>query len=363
MIHRSQTALSGGLQEWGQVLNKTSKALGPNGVSATCLKASTDTQLWLDHYWTPCSLQTGQSKTVWSQGLQHCDSGPRASLGIWSSTILHQELTQLTVPPLWPVSSWPTSCLRQCGWDNQHLPSQHWRPLVVCRPLLLSCTPSPDSQVTLDGDWLICPLPVQGQEEGRYHLCRPFDPQTPTVSSRYVHAYPSRTCFCLNFDVLHFRFFLFDNASRIQPTSILRGSRGRGGPLRPFGQTALVGSCPNSPRLDRCMLQPALLPFPPVYFLAFCSFKCVKWKEQIKNDATNIYFSSELTWCDIWCVNLQIFKFVISTYMELLLIAHSHTSSPSSFLTWHCTNICLWDHFCAFHLSIYSNVLINCSVS
>ncbi|XP_035856605.1 regulating synaptic membrane exocytosis protein 1 isoform X16 [Sander lucioperca] len=39
--------------------------------------------------------------------------------------------------------------------------------------------------------------------------------------------------------------------SRIQPTSILRGSRGRGGPLRPFGQTALAGSCLNSPRLDR----------------------------------------------------------------------------------------------------------------
>ncbi|XP_067354555.1 regulating synaptic membrane exocytosis protein 1-like isoform X4 [Channa argus] len=39
--------------------------------------------------------------------------------------------------------------------------------------------------------------------------------------------------------------------SRIQPTSILRGSRGREGPLRPFSQTALAGSCPNSPRLDR----------------------------------------------------------------------------------------------------------------
>ncbi|XP_041838485.1 regulating synaptic membrane exocytosis protein 1 isoform X3 [Melanotaenia boesemani] len=39
--------------------------------------------------------------------------------------------------------------------------------------------------------------------------------------------------------------------SRIQPTSILRGSRGRGGPLRPFGETVLSGSCPNSPRLDR----------------------------------------------------------------------------------------------------------------
>ncbi|CAK6975770.1 regulating synaptic membrane exocytosis protein 1 [Scomber scombrus] len=39
--------------------------------------------------------------------------------------------------------------------------------------------------------------------------------------------------------------------SRIQPTSILRGSRGRGGPLRPFGQTALAGSCTNSPRPDR----------------------------------------------------------------------------------------------------------------
>ncbi|XP_065821732.1 regulating synaptic membrane exocytosis protein 1 isoform X8 [Labrus bergylta] len=42
-----------------------------------------------------------------------------------------------------------------------------------------------------------------------------------------------------------------DRDSRIQPTSILRGSRGRGGPLRPFGQTALSGSCPNSPHLDR----------------------------------------------------------------------------------------------------------------
>ncbi|XP_067440449.1 regulating synaptic membrane exocytosis protein 1 isoform X1 [Thunnus thynnus] len=39
--------------------------------------------------------------------------------------------------------------------------------------------------------------------------------------------------------------------SRIQPTSILRGSRGRGGPLRPFGQTALAGSSTNSPRPDR----------------------------------------------------------------------------------------------------------------
>uniref|UniRef100_H2T621 Regulating synaptic membrane exocytosis 1 n=1 Tax=Takifugu rubripes TaxID=31033 RepID=H2T621_TAKRU len=106
----------------------------------------------------------------------------------------------------------------------------------------------------------------QGQKEGRYRLCRPFDPQTPTVSSLYVHAYPSKTCFCLNFEVLHFRFFLFDNASRIQPTSILRGSRGRGGPLRPFGQTALVGSCPNSPRLDRVHLHgspsPAGTPLP-----------------------------------------------------------------------------------------------------
>uniref|UniRef100_A0A674BDD0 Regulating synaptic membrane exocytosis 1 n=1 Tax=Salmo trutta TaxID=8032 RepID=A0A674BDD0_SALTR len=39
--------------------------------------------------------------------------------------------------------------------------------------------------------------------------------------------------------------------SRIQPTSILRGSRGRGGPLRPFNQTPLGGSAPNSPRPDR----------------------------------------------------------------------------------------------------------------
>ncbi|XP_061534678.1 regulating synaptic membrane exocytosis protein 1 isoform X12 [Phycodurus eques] len=39
--------------------------------------------------------------------------------------------------------------------------------------------------------------------------------------------------------------------SRIQPTSILRGSRGKGWPLRPFGQTALAGSSPNSPQTDR----------------------------------------------------------------------------------------------------------------
>ncbi|KAL7845528.1 hypothetical protein AOLI_G00237200 [Acnodon oligacanthus] len=40
---------------------------------------------------------------------------------------------------------------------------------------------------------------------------------------------------------------------RIQPTSILRGSRWRrDAPLRPFGQTGLGGSCPSSPRsLDR----------------------------------------------------------------------------------------------------------------
>ncbi|XP_047435356.1 regulating synaptic membrane exocytosis protein 1 isoform X20 [Mugil cephalus] len=49
--------------------------------------------------------------------------------------------------------------------------------------------------------------------------------------------------------------------SRIQPTSILRGSRGRGGPLRPFGQTVLSGSCPNSPRLDRAQLHGS--PSPP----------------------------------------------------------------------------------------------------
>ncbi|KAJ8001846.1 hypothetical protein DPEC_G00173650 [Dallia pectoralis] len=42
-----------------------------------------------------------------------------------------------------------------------------------------------------------------------------------------------------------------DDASRMQPTSILRGSRGRGGPLKPFSQTPLGGSAPNSPRQDR----------------------------------------------------------------------------------------------------------------
>ncbi|XP_054865631.1 regulating synaptic membrane exocytosis protein 1 isoform X23 [Amphiprion ocellaris] len=52
-----------------------------------------------------------------------------------------------------------------------------------------------------------------------------------------------------------------DRDSRIQPTSILRGSRGRGGPLRPFGHTVLSGSCPNSPRLDRA--HPHGSPSPP----------------------------------------------------------------------------------------------------
>ncbi|KAM3865279.1 regulating synaptic membrane exocytosis protein 1 isoform 6-T6 [Diretmus argenteus] len=49
--------------------------------------------------------------------------------------------------------------------------------------------------------------------------------------------------------------------SRIQPTSILRGSRGRGGPLRPFGQIALARSCPNSPQPDRA--HPHGSPSPP----------------------------------------------------------------------------------------------------
>ncbi|XP_077427708.1 regulating synaptic membrane exocytosis 1b isoform X20 [Vanacampus margaritifer] len=39
--------------------------------------------------------------------------------------------------------------------------------------------------------------------------------------------------------------------SRIQPTSILRGSRGKGWPLRPFGQTALAESSPNPAQTDR----------------------------------------------------------------------------------------------------------------
>ncbi|KAG9350522.1 hypothetical protein JZ751_026888 [Albula glossodonta] len=42
------------------------------------------------------------------------------------------------------------------------------------------------------------------------------------------------------------------DSDRIQPTSILRGSRGKAGPLRPLGQMPLGGSCPGSPRLDRC---------------------------------------------------------------------------------------------------------------
>ncbi|XP_014843642.1 PREDICTED: regulating synaptic membrane exocytosis protein 1-like isoform X16 [Poecilia mexicana] len=51
------------------------------------------------------------------------------------------------------------------------------------------------------------------------------------------------------------------DSSRIQPTSILRGSRRRGGPLRPFVQTVLSGSCPNSPRPERA--HPHGSPSPP----------------------------------------------------------------------------------------------------
>lgn len=64
-------------------------------------------------------------------------------------------------------------------------------------------------------------------------------------------------------------FFLFADGSRIQPTSILRGSRGRGGPLRPFGQGGPVGLCPSSLRLDRCMLLSA--PLPPLLCAHFLS--------------------------------------------------------------------------------------------
>ncbi|XP_042572343.1 regulating synaptic membrane exocytosis protein 1 isoform X14 [Cyprinus carpio] len=42
------------------------------------------------------------------------------------------------------------------------------------------------------------------------------------------------------------------DGDRLQPTSILRGGRRmREPPLRPFGQSSLGGSCPNSPRADR----------------------------------------------------------------------------------------------------------------
>ncbi|XP_056442908.1 regulating synaptic membrane exocytosis protein 1 [Gadus chalcogrammus] len=44
---------------------------------------------------------------------------------------------------------------------------------------------------------------------------------------------------------------VLEGDSRIQPTSILRGSRGREGLLRPFGQPPLATSCPSSPRPDR----------------------------------------------------------------------------------------------------------------
>lgn len=63
-------------------------------------------------------------------------------------------------------------------------------------------------------------------------------------------------------------FFLFADGSRIQPTSILRGSRG---PLRPFGQSGPVGLCSNSLRLDRCMPLSSVTPAPPVCSLPVCS--------------------------------------------------------------------------------------------
>ncbi|XP_077102845.1 regulating synaptic membrane exocytosis 1b isoform X12 [Siphateles boraxobius] len=48
------------------------------------------------------------------------------------------------------------------------------------------------------------------------------------------------------------------DGDRLQPTSILRGSRRRREPpLMPFGQTSSGGSCPNSPRADRELYSPA----------------------------------------------------------------------------------------------------------
>nr|XP_061791714.1 regulating synaptic membrane exocytosis protein 1-like isoform X1 [Nerophis lumbriciformis] len=79
-------------------------------------------------------------------------------------------------------------------------------------------------------------------------------PSNPRILVEHVASEEDRECSNTSSpDCLKGSKKTLEGDSRIQPTSILRGSRGKGFPLRPFGQTALAGSSPNSPQTDRCI--------------------------------------------------------------------------------------------------------------
>nr|XP_061791715.1 regulating synaptic membrane exocytosis protein 1-like isoform X2 [Nerophis lumbriciformis] len=80
-------------------------------------------------------------------------------------------------------------------------------------------------------------------------------PSNPRILVEHVASEEDRECSNTSSpDCLKGSKKTLEGDSRIQPTSILRGSRGKGFPLRPFGQTALAGSSPNSPQTDRAHL-------------------------------------------------------------------------------------------------------------
>ncbi|XP_049576891.1 regulating synaptic membrane exocytosis protein 1 isoform X5 [Syngnathus scovelli] len=77
-------------------------------------------------------------------------------------------------------------------------------------------------------------------------------PSNPRILVEHVASAEDRECSNASSpDCLKGSKKTLEGDSRIQPTSILRGSRGKGWPLRPFGQTALAGSSPNSLQTDR----------------------------------------------------------------------------------------------------------------
>ncbi|XP_031727343.1 regulating synaptic membrane exocytosis protein 1 isoform X13 [Anarrhichthys ocellatus] len=123
---------------------------------------------------------------------------------------IHKDIYSDLQPPLDRVRSASTTCLRPD--TNFHSPDRD-----RCSNSLPRKTP-PSPRILVE------------------HVAPEEDRQCSNSSSPNCHRGSKRS---------------LEGDSRIQPTSILRGSRGRGGPLRPFGQTALAGSCPNSPRLDR----------------------------------------------------------------------------------------------------------------
>ncbi|XP_019735358.1 regulating synaptic membrane exocytosis protein 1 isoform X4 [Hippocampus comes] len=77
-------------------------------------------------------------------------------------------------------------------------------------------------------------------------------PSNPRILVEHVASEEDRECSnTSNPDCLKGSKKTLEGDSRIQPTSILRGSRGKGWPLRPFVQTTVAESSPNSPQTDR----------------------------------------------------------------------------------------------------------------